>query len=167
MNKQYFIELSGYHIWANKIVCGWLENISDEQWKQNVVSSFPSVYETVLHIAASEKVWLERLNKFTKHELLINTFNGSKDELIKVWKEVSEGFKKFIEDFPEDGLDEKLAFKNIKGIPHNQPYWQLFAHVINHTTYHRGQLVTMLRQVGYTELSSLDMTTYFRTKYDL
>ena len=167
MNKEYFIELAEYNIWANNIVCGWLEKISDEQWKQPVVSSFPGIYETLLHMAASDKVWLERLKKFTQHELLINTFNGSKDELIKIWKSESVNFKQFIEDFPAESINEKLAFKNIKGIPHNQPYWQLFAHIVNHTTYHRGQLVTMLRQVGYTDLSSLDMTTYFRTKYNL
>ena len=164
MNKEYFIELAEYNIWANYIVCGWLEKISDEQWKQHVVSSFPGIYETVLHMASADKIWLERLKKFTQHELLINTFNGSKEELIKIWRDEFENFKKFIDDFPADQIDEKLAFKNIKGIPHNQPYWQLFAHIINHATYHRGQLVTMLRQVGYTDLSSLDMTTFFRTK---
>lgn len=167
MNKQYFIQLADYNIWANNIVCGWLGNISDEQWKQHITSSFNSIYETVLHIAASEKVWVERLKKFTQHELLINTFHGSKEKLIKIWKDESISFEKFIEDFPNDSLNEKLAFKNTKGIPHNQPYWQLFAHIINHTTYHRGQLVTMLREVGYTDLDSTDMTTYFRTKYNL
>lgn len=164
MNKQYFIELVDYHIWANNIVCGWLDKISDEQWKHFVESSFPSIYETVLHLAASEKIWVERLKKFTNLKNLTNTFNGSKDELIKVWKDLSLNFKTFIEDFPEEDLNVKLAFKNTKGVPYNQPYWQLFAHIINHSTYHRGQLVTMLRQVGYTDLSSIDMTTYFRTK---
>jgi uncharacterized damage-inducible protein DinB len=167
MNKEYFIELADYHIWANNIVCTCFDKISDEQWQQHVVSSFKSIYETVLHIAASEKVWVERLKNFPKHELLVNTFNGSKNDLIKIWKDESLNFKRFIEDFNEDKLDEKLAFKNTKGIQHNQPYWQLFAHVVNHTTYHRGQLVTMLRQVGYTDLSSMDMTTYFRTKHNL
>jgi uncharacterized damage-inducible protein DinB len=164
MTKNYFIDLADYHVWANNIVCTWLDKISDEQWKQHIVSSFPGIYDTVLHLAASEKLWVERLKKFTKHELLTETFNGTKEELIKLWQESSLNFKKFIDDFPGDSLDEKLAFKNIKGVPHNQPYWQLFAHIINHTTYHRGQVVTMLRQVGFTELSSIDMTTYFRTK---
>ena len=104
------------------------------------------------------------MKKFSQYELIIDTFNGSKDDLIKICKEGVENFRQFIEDFPAESIAEKLAFKNIKGVPHDQPYWQLFAHIINHTTYHRGQLVTMLRQVGFTELSSIDMTTYFRTK---
>ena len=167
MNKQYFIELAEYTVWANNTVCDWLGKISDEQWKQFVESSFPSIYETVLHVAASDKVWVQRLNKATQFDNLTETFNGSNNELIQVWKNGTQDFKQFIEDLPEEKLDEKLAFKNMKGIPHNQPYWQLFAHIVNHSTYHRGQLVTMLRQVGYTDLGSTDMTTYFRTKYNL
>ena len=167
MDKQYFIELAEFNIWANNIVCSWLDKISGEQWKQPVVSSFASIYETVLHMAASDKLWVERLNKLTQHELLINTFNGSKKELIDIWKNESVKFKQFIEALPAESINEKLAFKNTKGIPHDQPYWQLLAHIVNHATYHRGQLVTMLRQVGYTDLSSIDMTTYFRTKYNL
>ena len=167
MDKQYFIELGEFNIWANNIVCGWLDKISEEQWKQPVVSSFTSIYETMLHMAASDKLWVERLNKLTQHELLVNTFNGSKKELIDIWKNESVKFKQFIEALPAESINEKLAFKNTKGIPYNQPYWQLLAHIVNHATYHRGQLVTMLRQVGYTDLSSIDMTTYFRTKYNL
>ena len=167
MTKQYFTELADYHVWANNIVCSWLEQISDEQWKQPVVSSFPDIYDTVLHIASAEKIWVERLKKYTEFTYLINTFKGTTGELIALWKETSQGFKNFVEAFDENRINEVLAFKDIRGIPHNQPYWQLFAHVVNHSTYHRGQLVTMLRQVGYTAITSIDMTTYFRTKYNI
>ncbi|MEO8111124.1 MAG: DinB family protein [Ginsengibacter sp.] len=167
MTKEYFIELADYHIWANNAVCNWLEQISDEQWKQSVLSSFSSIYETTLHTAAAEKVWVERLKKYSKFEILTQTFNGSKAEMINLWKEISQSFKNFIEEMPDDLLQQKLLFKNIKGIEHNLPHYQLIAHVINHSTYHRGQLVTMLRQVGFTDVSSIDMTTYFRIKNDL
>ncbi len=167
MTKQYFIELSEYHIWANNTVCIWLDKISDEQLTEHITSSFKSIYETTLHIAAAEKLWVERLKKYSKFETLVQTFHGSKSDLIKIWKEISVSLKKFIEDMPGDLLEQKLLFKNIKGIEHNLPYYQLLAHVINHSTYHRGQLVTMLRQVGFTDMTSIDMTTYFRIKNDL
>jgi uncharacterized damage-inducible protein DinB len=167
MNKQYFTELAEYTVWANDTVYTWLEKISDEQWKQEVKSSFPSIYATVLHMAAADKAWVQRLSKATQFENLTETFKGSPQELLQVWKKGMQDFEQFIKELDEDKFDEYLAFKNIKGIPHNQPYWQLFAHVVNHATYHRGQLVTMLREVGYTDLSSTDMTTYFRTKYSL
>ena len=156
MTKLYFTELADYNIWANNIVCTWLQSIAEEQWKQSIVSSFSSIYETVLHIAASEN-----------HQLLTETFNGSKEDLINEWQQISLSLKSFIEEMPDSLLQEKLLFRNTKGIEHNMPYYQLLAHVINHSTYHRGQLVTMLRQAGYKDVSSTDITTFFRTQYKM
>lgn len=164
MSKKYFIELSEYHIWANDRVCDWLDKISEEQWNQPLVSSFSSIYETILHLAWAENIWVERLQKFSKIEINREAFNGSKGDLIKLWKEISLSFKKLIEDMPEDLFQKNLLFKNTKGIEYDQPYYQLLAHIINHTTYHRGQVVTMLRQVGFTDVNSTDMTNYFRNQ---
>lgn len=162
MTKQYFIELAGFNIWANNIVCGWLENISDGQWSQEIISSFNSIQETVLHIISAEKVWMQRFKK-EPVEWLQFTYKGTKEEHIKLWKETSAAFKACIENFNEDDLTKNLDFKRLNGDAYSMSYYQLFAHVVNHATYHRGQMVTMLRQVGFTELSSLDITTYYRT----
>lgn len=167
MSKKYFTELSEYNIWANDRVCDWLGKISEGQWKQPLVSSFKSIYETVLHMASAEKIWVERLQKKPSHELLSETFNGSKEDLLKTWKEISLSLKKLMEEMPEDQFQQKLLFKNTKGIEYHQSYYQLLAHVINHATYHRGQVVTMLRQVGFTEVNSTDITTFFRIKNEL
>jgi uncharacterized damage-inducible protein DinB len=164
MNKEYFIQLSNYNAWANAVVCSWLKKISEEQWKQRIVSSFNSIEETVLHTVASEKLWHERLSNVQTLELLVNTFKGSKAELVSIWKEMSHDLEKYIESFDEELLTKKLTYKNIKGIEFTMPYYVLFGHIMNHSTYHRGQLVTMLRQAGFTEVSSLDMTTYFKDR---
>ncbi len=70
----------------------------------------------------------------------------------------------FVNDNDPLQVKQTLNYKNSKGIEFNQPIYQLLVHVFNHTTYHRGQVVTMLRQVGYTDVSSTDMTTFFRLK---
>ena len=63
MNKNYFIELSTYNVWANNEFRNWLLQLSQEQLKQPLVSSFNSIEATALHIVGAESVWLERLNK--------------------------------------------------------------------------------------------------------
>src|ERR1700733_4280096 len=156
MTKIYFIELAEYNIWANKMVSSWIDKISDEQWKQPVINSFNSIYETVLHVAGSEKIWFQRFSKYTNFELLTKTFNGSKTELIKVWEDTSQDLKNFIIGFDEKCITEILNFKNSIGIEYSLAWYQMFGHVFNHSTYHRGQMVTMLRQVGFTEISSMD-----------
>ena len=164
MSKKYFIEISDFNTWANGRVCDWLDKISDEQWKQPLISSFNSIYETILHVAGSEKVWLERLQRKSNPEMFSGAFTGSKAELLATWKNLSLDFKNLIEQMSEDQFQQNLLYKNTKGIEYNQPYYQLLAHVFNHSTYHRGQVVTMLRQVGFTDVNSTDMTTYFRMK---
>ena len=104
------------------------------------------------------------MNKKPNSQMLSATSKGSKNELIETWKEISAGYQKFIAAMSEDQFQQILNYKNSKGIEFNQPIYQLLAHVFNHATYHRGQVVTMLRQVGYTDVSSTDMTTFFRLK---
>ena len=164
MTKQYFKELAEFNLWANNIVCNWLEQVSDEQWSQEVVSSFNSIQQTVLHIISAEKTWLERFQKKTNIVWLQSEYKGTKKEHIQLWKEVSKNFKQFIDDFDENDLQTNLDFKRLNGDAYSMPYYQLFAHVVNHATYHRGQLVTMLRQVGFTDVGSTDLSGFYSKK---
>ncbi|MEP6845302.1 MAG: DinB family protein [Panacibacter sp.] len=163
MTKDLFKELTEYNLWANTIVCTWLEQISDEQWATEVVSSFNSIQETVLHAISAEKAWLQRFKK-ENVEWLQPTYKGTKEDHIKLWKETSTELKSFIDAFNENDLDTNLDFKRLNGDAYSMPYYQLFAHVVNHASYHRGQLVTMLRQVGFTNVGSTDLLGVYRKK---
>ena len=162
MTKNYFIQLSNYNIWANNIVCSWLEKISDGQWMEHITSSFNSIQETVLHIIAAEHIWLQRMNNEENQVWLQSTFAGTKDEHIALWKNTSAGLKDFVETFDESNLQTNLDFKRLNGDAYSMPFYELLAHIFNHSTYHRGQLVTMLRQVGVTNVEATDMLLFFR-----
>jgi uncharacterized damage-inducible protein DinB len=163
MTKNYFKEATEYNLWANTIVCDWLEQISEEQWNREIISSFNSIQETVLHIISAEKAWLQRFKKETV-EWLQSNYKGSKEEHIKLWKENSAELKAFIDAFDENELNTNLDFKRLNGDAFSMPYYQLFAHVVNHATYHRGQLVTMLRQAGFSGVGSTDLLGVYRKK---
>jgi len=164
MTKDYFIQLADYNIWANDIVHSWFDKINDEQWSQNVISSFNSIAETALHVTAAETIWLARLNKEESPRLLAVTFKGSKKELQDQWKKTSGELKFFIENFDETKMQDSVSFKRPDGNTYELAYHKIFAHVFNHSTYHRGQFVTMLRQTGFTNVHSIDMSTYFWSK---
>jgi uncharacterized damage-inducible protein DinB len=163
MIKDYFKEAAEYNLWANTIVCDWLEQISDEQWNREIISSFNSIQETVLHIISAERAWLQRFKKETV-EWLQSTYKGSKEDHIKLWKENSAELKAFIDAFDENELNTNLDFKRLNGDAFSMPYYQLFAHVVNHATYHRGQLMTILRQAGFSGVSSTDFLGVYRKK---
>jgi len=161
MTKQYFIQLADYNAWANGMICSWLDKISDEQWKQPLVSSFKSIEETTVHTIGAEKIWQDRLNLVQNPVWFTTAFKGSKKEALEEWRRSSQTFKSFVEGFDESRLDETLRYtRQQDGKTYELQYYQIFAHAVNHATYHRGQLITLLRQVGYTDVSSMDFSTY-------
>lgn len=162
MTKNYFTEVAAYNVWANNIVWSWLDQISDDQWNQNIVSSFNSIGETALHIVSAEKIWLDRLNKVEAPVWIQSTFKGSKEEIIELWKRSTSGLKKFLDEFNEANMMDILVFKRLNGDRYEMPHYQVFAHIFNHSTYHRGQLVTMLRQAGFTNVGSTDKLGFYR-----
>jgi uncharacterized damage-inducible protein DinB len=164
MTKEYFIELAEFNIWANDIFCSCLEKISEEQWNEKIISSFNSIQETVLHTISSETAWLERLQKKEKIAWLQMEFKGSKEEHIALGKKSSKQFKDFIVSFDESKMNDTLIFKRFNGEENSALYYQVFAHVFNHSTYHRGQVVTILRQVGFTEIKATDLMEFYRIK---
>ncbi len=95
---------------------------------------------------------------------LQSTYIGTKEEHIKLWKKTSTELKSFVDAFDENNLNTDLDFKRLNGDAYSMPYYQLFAHVVNHATYHRGQLVTMLRQAGFTNIKSTDLLGIYRSK---
>lgn len=163
MTKKYFIELANFNIWANNIVISWLEQINDDQWTQEIESSFNTIRETVLHIASAESAWYERMIKNKNIEWFQKSFTGNKQEVIELWKTKSQNILDFLNEFDETRMNEILAFTRLNGEKQTMPYFQIFAHVLNHSTYHRGQIVTMLRQSGFTNVSSTDLLGYYRT----
>jgi uncharacterized damage-inducible protein DinB len=162
MDKKYFTTLAGYNIWADHIAIEWLKQIDEEQWNQTIVSSFSSIKQTAIHIASAEKIWIDFWKNVPDPVYLSAGFKGTKDELIEIWRKASAGLKDFIEEYPEENYLQQVTFKKPNGEVDRMEFSQTFPHMINHATFHRGQLVTLLRQAGFTKLSSTDLFTYYR-----
>jgi uncharacterized damage-inducible protein DinB len=160
MNKNYFLELAQYNIWANQKMTDWLSQISEEQWSQKLVGSFESIEATAIHTAGAEKIWFERMNDQAQPFLNL-TFKGNKNDLIEIWKNASENLKNYVSEISEGDLQETFAYKNLKGGGFSRMRYQAIAHVFNHSTYHRGQLVNYLRQVGFTGVGTTDLIYFY------
>ncbi len=160
MNKNYYLELAQYNIWANQKMNHWLSQINDEQWSQKLIGSFESIEATAIHTAGAEKIWLERLNNQAQPFLNL-TFKGNKSDLIEIWKNASENLKNYVSNVSEEDLQETFAYKNLKGEDFSRVKYQAIAHVLNHSTYHRGQLVNYLRQVGFTSVETTDLIYFY------
>ena len=82
-------------------------------------------------------------------------------ELKSFAESIEQERQKFLGGLNEDVLHARLQFSDMAGTPYSEPLVQLMQHLVNHGTYHRGQVTTMLRQIGG-EAASLDMLYFFR-----
>ena len=164
MSHEYFIEIAKYNQWANQKFIVWLQTLNEKQWSQSLVSSFMSIADTVLHIVGAEQVWHDRLIKVENPIWLPSNFKGGKAEALDAWNQSSKLLVDYTQSLSNESLDQIIPYKRINGEALSQPVFEILAHVFNHSTYHRGQLVTMLRQVGFEDVSSTDLALFYRDK---
>ncbi|TYQ00178.1 putative damage-inducible protein DinB [Tenacibaculum adriaticum] len=164
MTKKYFTEQAKYNNWADSFAIEWLTQINDEQWEQLIISSFSSVRKTAIHLTSAKRIWIDFWTKVPNPVYLSAEFNGTKNDLIEIWKKTSINLLNFIESYPEEDYLKPVDFVYPNGKKDQMIFWQTFPHFVNHATYHRGQLVTLLRQVGFTDFSNTDLATYFIKK---
>ena len=158
--KEYLIRLARYNVWANAQLSNWLLQISEEQWAREFGGSFKSLSTTALHITSAEKVWFERLEGDPK-EFLSVSFQGDRDDVLAVWKMASQNLENYVATISDEVLNEKFTYRNLKGDVFIRERYQALAHVFNHSTYHRGQLVNYLREVGFAGVGSTDLINYY------
>lgn len=161
--KEILLQYADYNIWANKLIIDTILKLKEGVAEQEVASSFPSLKATVLHIWSAESVWLQRL-LLTEHPVWVQgAFTGTIQEACDSWQKVSADIKQFVtRQFDDNALAHVVMYSDLKGNQHKTPVYQVLHHVFNHATYHRGQLVTILRSVGVTDLPSTDFIRFVR-----
>lgn len=161
--KKFIEEYAAFNVWANDRICSAMESLSDEQMNHEIVSSFSSIRKTVLHLWGAQEVWIRRVEGFSPAALPTENFQGTNQEMMDGIRQSSYRLKELAEATAEDSLLEIKKYSTLKGGIVTSSLYQVFAHVFNHSTYHRGQLVTMLRQVGVAEIPPTDLIFFYRS----
>jgi uncharacterized damage-inducible protein DinB len=154
-----------YNKWANQLIAKQTETLTQEQIHTEIVGSFNSVYKTILHIWDAESIWLQRLNM--AETILVPSTNQPSNwrQIIESWLQTSDLLLEKIAEFKDNNnMTHQVVYLDSKRIPHKSEVQDIFMHVCNHSTYHRGQITNFLRQLGITKLSSTDFITYSRLK---
>ena len=81
--KQLLQQYAQYNTWANKIIIDQANQLSKEQLQKEIVSSFPGIYKTIVHLMDVESIWWQRLKLAEHVEWPGKNFNGGFDELSK------------------------------------------------------------------------------------
>ena len=162
--KKEIVHYTQYNVWANERISSILSKLSDEQLERELVSSFGSLRKTLLHIWDAESLWLERLKGKNPTEFPSKHFKGDNKEAFKLLSTGSRAFSQFVARQNVSFLKQEIETRSMAGIAFQQPAYNYIHHCMNHSTFHRGQLITLARQVGLDSFQSIDFTTYCREK---
>jgi uncharacterized damage-inducible protein DinB len=156
-------ELFAFNTWANQRTLGAVEALTAEQFAKPMGSSFSSVRDTLVHIWGVEWVWLERVKGNSPTSFPEAKSFGDLASLRPRWAEVEGNWREYVDELDERLLEEELDYMTLSFGSSRSPRWQILQHVVNHGTYHRGQVTTMLRQLGAKGIAT-DLIFFYRER---
>ena len=151
-----------FNVWANQKVVDMLANVDESMLEKEVISSFPTIKLTLLHIWDAQQLWLTRMKGGETPIWPSTEFKGGKKELLEGLVQSAKDLADHIATRDQAFLDSKLTYRNMKLIEYTNGVEEILFHVVNHGTFHRGQFVTMMRELGYSQFENFDLSSYFR-----
>jgi uncharacterized damage-inducible protein DinB len=147
LHKQDLGRLLAYTVWANHRTLGAAASLSNEDFTRDLRSSFGGVRGTLAHIMGAEWIWLERFKGMSPTKLLDEAEFPDLTALRERWARIEQDRASWFERLPDSAAGAMLSYTSTEGKPFQAPLWQLVQHVVNHSTYHRGQVATLMRQL--------------------
>jgi len=164
MTIDYFRRMFSYNEWANEAFLEVVRGLTEEQFTRHIPSSFPTVRDTLGHMAFAEWLWLRRWKGESPTTRPEWTKGPSLDVIETQLRAAAEERAKLLDTLTDEDLRRDFAYRNLAGDPYHALLGELMAHVVNHATYHRGQLTTMLRQLDVKPPSTDLVNIYAATR---
>jgi len=164
MNLQDLQALLDYHYWARDRILAAADALTPEQLNRDLGSSFKSVRETLAHIYAAEWAWCSRWNGQGPTALLSADMFPDVATIRTKWSALESEVRAVLDRMGRQGLDTVMEYKMLSGEPRRSVFWHMLQHVINHASYHRGQVTTMIRQLGAKPPESMDLIGFYRLR---
>jgi uncharacterized damage-inducible protein DinB len=142
-----FASLVAFTRWADTRLLDACAGLTPAQYTLELGGSFPTLQGTIAHLAGSTKLWSLRLAGLPHSGL---PPSSEIPDAATARARLAEAYAVFDAVAPEweAAPDEPFTFRRLAGGEVTKPRWQIFRHIVNHGTYHRGQIANMLRQLG-------------------
>lgn len=162
--KELLTQQAAYNYWANQRLMETIKELPDGVGVMETSSSFNSLQHTILHIWDAESGWWQRLRLQERIELPGKSFTGNLQDAVTGLLLQSRTWEEWVKQASLNALDHVIQFHTSKRELVKIRTSQLLLHVFNHSTYHRGQLITMLHQLGYPAVPSTDFFLWLKLK---
>lgn len=165
MDSQDLRTILDYHYWARDRLLEAAAPLTAEQLTKDLGSSFKSVRDTLNHLYAAEWAWYSRWQGQSPTAFLPLEMFGDLEAIRKAWNELEQKVRAFVDELGDAGVNRVFDYTLLSGHTGASPFWQMLQHVVNHGSYHRGQVTTMLRQLGAAPAKPMDLIAYYRTRH--
>jgi uncharacterized damage-inducible protein DinB len=162
--KEMLLQLSAYHLWANHLLLDAINKLTEEAQHTETQSSFTSIHKTVMHLWNAEGIWWQRLKLQERIVIPGESFTGTTAEACQQLLALNSQWHSWIAGAQERMLEHVFMYHDSKKEQFKQPVFQMLLHVFNHGTYHRGQIVNQLRQLGIAKIPPTDFIVWSRKK---
>jgi uncharacterized damage-inducible protein DinB len=161
MTLQEIKMLNAYNAWATNRMFQALEALPPEEIMRDLKSSHRSIHGTLTHLVGAEKIWLSRMTGTPDKTMLKPADVPAIADLKAMWEQTGFATARFLGGMNDRRLLETFTMTTSTGEQFTHVYAQALQHVVDHSTYHRGQVVTLMRQLGHTPPNT-GMITFFR-----
>ena len=155
-------QLLDYHYWARDRVLDAVSLLDVAAFTAPRESSFSSIRDTLAHTYLAEWAWYSRWQGHSPSAFPALDQFADVASLSSAWQDTERQVRAFIEPLSDADLTRVIAYRLFSGAEASSPIWQMVQHVVNHASYHRGQVTTMLRQAGAKPAKSMDLIAYYR-----
>jgi uncharacterized damage-inducible protein DinB len=156
-------EMLLYTLWADRRMLAAVREVRPEDLTRDAGASFGSLLGTMAHMLGAQRVWLSRFAGAPLARVPGLADFPDLPAWIEGWEETAAGIEAFLATMTAEQLEAEVTWTTTTGQTYTRPLWQPVLHLANHTTYHRGQVVSLLRQMGY-KPNATDLIYYFIEK---
>ncbi len=140
--------LYSYNRWANARTIEVVRKLTPVQYAAEPTPGWSSVRSTLVHIADATLIWSKRLRGVTVSARAAETDFPTLDDVARLFDEGQAAFEALLPSYPPERLASVWSYRNIEGKEYKAPLWTVFRHVVNHASYHRGQVASKLARLG-------------------
>lgn len=150
-----------YNLWANRRLVENIRAVPADLVETVPLAPFGSIHDALRHIVGAQNIWLERLRGESPSDFMGLTAGRSTDDLCEMLVLTSQAWVQHVADHPAQ-LMGTVSYATTKGDQFVQQVDDVITHVVNHSTYHRGQVMSALRSTYDGKLLGLDMIVFSR-----
>ncbi len=140
--------LFAYNRWADARMIEALRRLSPEDYAREPLPGWASIRSTIVHMADATTIWARRLDGQP-----VTTRRGEDDvptldAVVQLLDEGNRAFERLVAGLTPEQLASIWNYQNFQGQSCRVPLWAVYRHVVNHATYHRGQVSAKLKRLG-------------------